>query len=137
MRRMQTIVALAPIASRPASRCFTEILCNGTDRFLRADVRVQRRTIRLALFLVAKFFTFGGFLKIGIELRSPARPKPKPCEAAPVPNRHDGLVHCPLDVVIADVISENRPRDRVGLLRGRADKTIGSELLLRLSAACY
>ena len=71
MRRlMQTIIALPSITSRRALPMLHEILGDEAEAFLRADDRLQRRPLRLELFLVVKFFAFGGLLEVRVNLRA-------------------------------------------------------------------
>lgn len=119
------------------------------DAFRVAHQRLQRGPLRLELLLLRQLLAFGDLFKLRVELRQfggiqaqlgtegakwgdgdgqrnalgEARPSgaARESNAALVIDRHRGLVgDGALDVVDADVITEDRPRVRVRLFDGRA-----------------
>ena len=98
-----------------------QILGDQPQPLVRAHDLLQRRPLRLEVFLLGQFLAFRRLLEIKIDLRLLVRLEFQLGEPAFVINRHGRLVfHRAQNVVDADVIAEHRPRVRVGLLDRRA-----------------
>ena len=122
MRRlMQTIIALPSIASSALLEMRHQVGGDERDALRIADQRLQRGPLGLELLLLRQLLAFGDLLELLVDLRQLGGVQAQLGDAALVVDRHRGLVgDGALDVVDADVIAEDRPRVRVGLLDGRA-----------------